>query len=130
MASLGSLQGPGQPMAALLVKDTRNVRRQEKRSCPTQSRTAHPRPLAEGITVLSERTSPFLLPQGFGISWQKSQNGAVLSVYGGCLLRVQTVIVARIPSRYTVGVPLWGCGSSSSSCLCQTGGTSNGVRHR
>ena len=27
--------------------------------------------------------SPFLRPQGFGISWQKPQNGALLSVYGG-----------------------------------------------
>ena len=59
-----------------IAKDTRDVRRREKRSCPAESRLAHPRPLAEGITNLSQRTSPFLPPQGFPSSWQNSENGA------------------------------------------------------
>ena len=44
--------------------NTRYVRRPEKRSCPAQSSSAHPGPMAQGITELSERTSPFFGASG------------------------------------------------------------------
>ena len=47
--------------------------------------------MGQGITYLSERTSPDLRPPGFPTSWQKSENRALGTVSRRFSIKYQTV---------------------------------------